>query len=206
MYGLSWIELIYWGSTIIGGTLFILRTIMMLIGGGVDHGHFDANISGEIHSDLNPHLEDYVADGSGTDFSFQILSMQGLTAFFMMFGLVGLALLKLNLPEILTIIGGGTAGFISVLILSLIFSQMVHLQSDGTVEIKNAIGKSGSVYLNIPADGTGQVRVSVQGSLRIYGAASTDGQAIKTGEKIRVIDVMDSSTLIVEKQKIKFSE
>ena len=46
MYGLSWIEIIYWGATIIGGTLFILRTIMMLVGGGLDlgDGDFDADV------------------------------------------------------------------------------------------------------------------------------------------------------------------
>ena len=35
MNDLTWIEIIYWAATIIGGTLFILRVIMLFIGGGV---------------------------------------------------------------------------------------------------------------------------------------------------------------------------
>ena len=38
MAGLSLIEIIYWASTIIGGTLFILRLGMMLIIGGLGGG------------------------------------------------------------------------------------------------------------------------------------------------------------------------
>jgi hypothetical protein len=203
MKGLSWIEVIYWGSTIIGGTLFILRTILMLVGGGLSDGEVDADIGGDVFSDVDADLDVEPADtGIDSDFSFKLLSMQGLTAFFMMFGLVGLALLKANLAVFLTILGGGTAGLFSVLVISMIFSQMKHLQSDGTVDIKNAVGKSGSVYLNIPANGTGQVRVAIQGRLRIFGAVSGDGKAIKTGENIRVIDVVDSNTLIVKKHRI----
>ena len=200
MYGLSWIELIYWGSTIIGGTLFILRIIMMLVGGGISQGDFDTEMGGEFHADVDTHMDANDADaGVDSDFSFKLLSMQGLTAFFMMFGLVGLALLKSNLAVILTIFGGGAAGITAVLIISIIFSQMKRLQSDGTLNISNAVGKSGSVYLNIPAKGTGQVRVGVQGSLRIFEAASQDGKAIKTGESVRVVEVMDNNTLIVKK-------
>ena len=198
MYGLPWIEIIYWGSTIIGGTLFILRTIMMLVGGGLDlgDGDFDADIDmdGDLHVD-GDHL-DMDAD---SDFSFKLLSMQGLTAFFMMFGLVGLALLKANVPVLLTILGGGIAGTLAVWVISLLFSQMKRLQSDGTLQIENAVGVSGSVYLNIPAKGTGQVQVTVQGALKIFDAISKDGKKIATGEKISVTGTVDNNTLIVKR-------
>lgn len=198
MYGLSWIEIIYWGSTIIGGTLFILRTIMMLVGGGLDlgDGDFDADIDmdGDLHVD-----GDHLDTDADSDFSFKLLSMQGLTAFFMMFGLVGLALLKANVPVLLTILGGGIAGTLAVWVISLLFSQMKRLQSDGTLQIENAVGVSGSVYLNIPAKGTGQVQITVQGALKIFDAISIDGKKIATGEKISVTGTVDNNTLIVKR-------
>jgi len=121
-----------------------------------------------------------------------------LTAFFMMFGLVGLALLKTKIAVALTMFGGGVAGLFAVWVISLILAQMKRLQSDGTLNIQNAIGQSGSVYLIIPTKGTGQVQVTVQGALRIFDAISTDGDIIETGKKIRVSGTIDNNTLVVE--------
>jgi len=206
MTNLSWIEIIYWGSTVIGGTLFILRTILLVIGGGLGGGDLDADFGGDIHIDGDLHIENDVLAGvdhtdtlADTDFSFKLLSMQGLTAFFMMFGLVGLALLKMKLAIFITILGGGFAGLFAVWVISLLFVQMQRFQSDGTLQIQNAMGQSGSVYLGIPTEGSGQVRVSVQGRMKIFDAVAIDGQTIGTGEKIRVAGIINSSTLSVEK-------
>lgn len=179
---LSVIEIVFWISAILGGTVFILRTVMLFTGFSTDMG-----------ADLDS------GDGFGTDASFNLLSVQGLTAFFMMFGLVGLSLLAAESSIFLSILGGLAAGGFTVWVLSLIFSKMKLLDSDGTVDIKNAIGVRGSVYLNIPAQGTGQVQLSVQGALKIFDAMSKDDQKIMTGEKIVVVDVADHKTLIVEK-------
>ena len=118
---------------------------------------------------------------------------------FMMFGLVGLALVKANIVIILTLFGATLAGLFSVWVISIIFMKMKGLQSDGTINIKNAIGQSGSVYLKIPARGTGQVQITIQGALKIFDAISEEKELIKTGEKIRVKRIIDHNTLSVEK-------
>jgi hypothetical protein len=192
MNNMSWVEIVYWGSTVIGGTLFFLRTIMMLVGGGLGQEDFDADFDANVDADHTGTVAD-------SDFSFQLLSMQGLTAFFMMFGLVGLALLKANLAVLFSITGGVFAGLFAVWVISWLFSQMKRLQSDGTLNVQNAVGVSGSVYLNITESGTGQMQVTVQGALKIFDAVSTDKQMLKTGEKILVIGTVDNNTLIVEK-------
>jgi hypothetical protein len=210
MAGLTWIEIIYWTAAIIGGTLFLLRVGMMLIGGGFGDG--DADISHDIphdiphdvphdlHVDGNVH-SDAAPDHPSSNISFKLLSMQGLTSFFMMFGLVGLALLKSSLPVLVTVMGAMLAGLITVAIIGLIFSQMNRLQTEGTIRIQNTIGTAGSVYLTIPKDGTGQVQVIVQGSLKIFDAMSRDKIRIATGEKVQVVGVASGNTLIVEKTK-----
>ena len=146
--------------------------------------------------DFDPDHGEAITD---SDFSFKLLSMQGLTAFFMMFGLIGLALLRANLATAFTVLGGAAAGLFAVWLISLLFSQMKKLQSDGTVIIRNAIGQSGTVYLNIPAKGSGRIQVPVQGSLRIYDAVAIDKKAINTGTKVRVVEIIDDNTLVVEK-------
>ena len=191
MFGLSLIEVIYWASTIIGGTLFILRLGMMLIGGGLSDDALDSAIDG---GDVNA-----AGDHADADASFKLLSVQGLTSFFLMFGLVGLALLRANLHELITIAGGILAGLAMVAITGVVFSQMKRLQTDGTVKIENTIGSDGTVYLTIPRNGTGQVQVIVQGSLKIFDAVSANKNQIATGEKVRVTGVASGNTLIVEK-------
>lgn len=191
MFGLSLIELIYWVSTIIGGTLFILRLVMMLVGGGMSDDGLDTALdSGHV---------DVAGDHASADISFKLLSVQGLTSFFMMFGLVGLALLSANLHVLITIIGGMLAGLVTVTVTGLIFSQMKRLQTEGTINIQNTIGSEGTVYLTIPKNGTGQVQLIAQGSLKIFDAISNNKIPIATGEKVRVTGVAGGNTLIVEK-------
>lgn len=191
MAGLSLIEIIYWVFTIIGGMLFVLRTLMMFVGGHFSDDALDAALdTGDVSSD-------HSTDG---DASFKLLSLQGLTSFFMMFGLVGLALLRTNLPAMVSVIGGTAAGLASFWVLSLIFAQMKRLQSEGTIHVQNAVGAEGSVYLTIPKNGTGQVQIVTQGALKIFDAISKDKLLLATGDKIRVVSV-DGNTLVVEKVK-----
>jgi membrane-bound ClpP family serine protease len=119
----------------------------------------------------------------------------------MMFGLVGLALLKASVPVVLTVIGGILAGLGTVVIVSLIFTQMKRLQTDGTLNIQNTVGRDGDVYLGIPKNGSGQVQVIVQGSLKIFDAVSSNKHPIATGEKVHVVGIAGGNTLIVEKSK-----
>jgi membrane protein implicated in regulation of membrane protease activity len=191
MFGLSIIEVIYWVSTIIGGTLFILRLGMLLLGGGLGDGALDSSLdTGDVH---------VAGDHADADTSFKLLSVQGLTSFFMMFGLVGLALLRAGLHVLLTILGGAAAGLVTVAVTGVIFTQMKRLQTEGTIKIQNTVGSEGTVYLTIPKNGTGQVQVIAQGSLKIFDAVASHKNQIVTGEKVRVVGVASGNTLIVEK-------
>lgn len=191
MSDLNWIEIIYLASAVIGGTLFVLRTILTFAGIGGDDGVSGADLSADTLDDAQ--------QGSGMNFAFSLLSLQGLTAFFTMFGLVGLALSRAGVHVLLTILGGTAAGLVTVLLISLLFTQARRFQSEGTLDIRNAVGTNGSVYLRIPPGGSGQVRVPVQGGLRIIDAVVEGGEGLPTGTKIKVIGVADSATLIVQK-------
>jgi len=207
MANLTWIEMLYWACAIGGGTLFIIRVIMTFVGGGLDGDLGDASSDVEFHSDIGGHTDLHSDIGNDADghhhaddanFSFKLASLQGLTAFFTLFGLVGLALVRLRWHVLLTFIGATAAGLLAVWLLGLLLLQMKRLQSEGTLDIRNAIGQTGSVYLTIPANGSGQVQVTVQGSLRIFNAVSRDKNKISTGAGVRVTDITADNTLVVE--------
>lgn len=170
-------------SAVAGGAVFIIRTVFQLFGAG-EHGH---------GHDVHHHT-----DGDG-DEGFRMLSLQGLAAFLMMFGLVGLALVRESAMAAPPAIGiAALAGLGSMWIIGKLFSVMSKLQSSGTLNMKNAIGQSGTVYLTVPKNGRGQVQVVVQGRLSVFDATTHVGADIATGARVRVVALDNGETLVVE--------
>lgn len=195
---LSMVQLLFFSCATLGGGIFFLRLILMLMGAG----------GGDDGSDLSGHIGDLGGHGGDVghhdaDSSFKLLSLHGLTAFFMMFGLVGLALSRQSLiPDLFALVAGVAAGMCTVWLMGKVFAGMKKLQSDGTMRISNAIGQEGKVYLTIPAEGTGQVQVVVQGQLRIFDAVCLNKETVKTGERVTVIDITGANMLVVEKTNL----
>jgi membrane protein implicated in regulation of membrane protease activity len=191
---LNAVEKIFFICAVLGGVMFILRLLLSLFGGD----HHDADMGGDVHGGFDVHdVQDVHHD---SDASFKILSLQGLTAFFMMFGLVGLALSRQSgWATMWATIGAFTGGLAAMWIMAKIFKGMTKLQSDGTMDIQNAVGQEGTVYLTIPAEGEGKIQVTVQGSLRELTAVSKYKTEIKTGERIVVDSVTGANLLVVTK-------
>lgn len=183
---LSSVQKVFLFCAVLGGALFLVRTILSLAGMGdhdVDSGDCDFS---ETHADA--------------DSSFKLFSLHGLTGFFMMFGLVGLGLSRqFWVPDIIAGVVGVLAGLATTWIIGKLFQSMGKLQSDGTLRLSDAIGQQGKVYLTIPAGGAGQVQVAFQGRVMMYDAISVDKKTIKTGEPVVVIDIVGGNTLVVEK-------
>lgn len=178
------LELLFAGSAVVGGILFVLYFFLLMIG-GIATDVFDGLFG--IDVDL------------GADASFKALTFQGLMAFLMFFGLAGLYTLKSTETSTLAIAIGGIAGFASMYGTGKLFQLFITLQSDGTVEISEAVGANGTVYLRIPHDGAGQVQVNFGGSLRTMNAKSHDDAEIGNGEFIEVVDTM-GDVLIVKRK------
>jgi membrane protein implicated in regulation of membrane protease activity len=117
----------------------------------------------------------------------------------MMFGLVGLAISESTDWKSLAVVGALAAGLGTVWVLDRTFRLMKGLQSSGNLSTDLAVGKEGSVYLTVPSEGAGKVQVAVDGRLREFSAVSERKQEIKTGERIRVVRVVDGGTLSVER-------
>ena len=69
----------------------------------------------------------------------------------------------------------------------------------------DAIGKKGQVYSRIRKNSTGEIQVSVNGTLRTLEARAMDkNMHIPTGELIKVVDVI-GATMIVEPLNDEFT-
>ncbi|MBC8413428.1 MAG: NfeD family protein [Nitrospira sp.] len=179
---LNGLEIVFAICAGIGGIVLTLRIIMQFIGADADTD-IDADIDLE-HMDA--------------DVSFKLISIDGLTSFLLMFGLVGYALYRQSGSGALIAVSGGTiAGLASVWVMGKLFAFIHGLQSRGNIDISTSVGSNGTVYLTIPANGIGRVTINFNNHLREYDAKSHSKQEIKTGTPIKVIWV-EGNTLIVD--------
>ncbi len=177
------IDLLFISCAVFGALFFILMMALMLIGdifGGVVDSAFDTDIS--MDSSL----------------AFELFSLQGMAAAVMMFGLMGMFVNSATGIELLAVTAGGIAAAGSLYMVRYMMAGINNLQADGTMDPKHAIGQRGQVYSRIKPGETGEVQVTVDGSLRtLLARAEDDKMFIKSGDFIKVIDII-GSTLIVE--------
>ena len=187
--GFSGLEIFFLICAGLGGGLFVVRFLIQLVGSGDTAADTDLEVG---HADVD-HVD--------ADVSFKLLSLQGMTAFFIMFGLVGFAMVReSHTGGALALAAALAAGIGTVWLIGKIFSSLKKLQSSGTLDNTSAIGEQGTVYLTIRAQGTGKVHVAMHGRPREFEAVSKDGTEIRTGERIWVLGV-NNSVLVVERWK-----
>lgn len=178
------LEIFFLICAVIGGFFVVVKLVLQFIGS--DAGT-DINVDGDID-----------IDHTDSDIGFRFLSLQGLSAFFMMFGLVGLALYRQSqLGIILSSIGAVAAGMASVWVIAKLFQGASRLQSNGTLKTEDAVGCTGTVYLTIPQGGTGQVNLNFRNHRREFNATEINGGEVPTGTPVRVVKV-NANILVVE--------
>ena len=141
---------------------------------------------------------DIDSDGSA---AFGIFSFLSVTAFLMTTGWVGLATrLDLGLTPLPAAAISVVSGAVMMFITGFLMVAVRRLAQEQTYDMKTAVGRTGQVYMSIPAEseGAGQVRVSISGRSMIV-SARTEGPALEAFTDIRVTDVRDDGVLIVEK-------
>lgn len=180
---------------------FVWQLIAALLGLG-DHdtdmdgiGH-DATIHVDDPSQSMEHAE--TADAADTVAAFKLVSIRSIITFCTLF-FWGSAL-YLNRGESLGKAMGvstlwGLAGMACVAIL---LSLLPRLADTGTRDIRTCVGSQGTVYLDIPENGTGEVRVTVSGVVAYIKARHAAGKALKAGTPVVVKRMLDSTNIEVE--------
>jgi len=171
-----------------GGALFLVQLLLQFLGG---------SMGADVDLDLDGASHGHVAADAG----FKVLSLQGLTAFFMMVGLVGWALRRdSHASATLSLVAALAAGLSSSWIIGRIFHYFARMQSSGTLDMRKAQGAQGTVYLGIAADKPGKVSITVGTRLLTLDAVTMEGgEPLSTGTPIRVVRVIDDNTVMVEK-------
>ncbi len=183
---LDTLEMIYWVMALISSLFFAFIVLMTFIGGDVDDmGGPDADVTGDMGMD------------------FQFFTVKNLIGFFTVFSWSGLACIHADYSTATTIIVSIICGSVMMAIMALLFYGMSKMVESGTLNMKNAIGAIGEVYLPIGKERAtmGKIQVKVQGALRELEALTDDMEDLQRGVVVKVTEVINDEILLVEKLK-----
>ena len=184
--GLSLEQQAYWVVGGVASVLVLLQTLLLLVGSAADlaeAGDADMGDAGEHASGI------------------RLLSSRTVVAFFVGFGWTGVIASREGVgdPAATALSAVLVGGLFAAVILYLM--RFLHtLRHSGTLDYRNALGEVGTVYLPVPAQmaGTGRIQVRVQGRLKVIEALTRHPQRIANGSRVRVVDLVDEGTLVVE--------
>lgn len=181
---------VLWGITLSASLIFVIQSIMTFVGLGGGDGGFD----GDFSTDFND-LSTLDADPGMNLYTFR-----NLVNFLLGFGWTAILLRDRIASLAWLMVLSVLVGLALVAVVMYLFKWLNGMQQSGNIDVfRSAVGCQGRVYLTIPAErqGEGQVQITISGSVREYNAV-TDGDEIKTGTPIKVVEALNSNTLVVE--------
>lgn len=175
---------VYLICALVGGTLFVCQLLLAAVGIGDHH-----DIS--IDHDTN------FSHGGGAGF-WHLFSFRAIVSALTVFGLAGMASHTAKLAQPMPPLIAAASAMAVALLVGFVMRSMNKLAADGTSDIQNTRGATGTVYLPVPGKnaGLGKVQLDVQNRTLELQAVTFD-QALETGTKIVVVDVVAPDTVEV---------
>jgi len=181
---------ILWGVTLTASLIFVVQSVLTFIGADTDGLDSDfADPSGTDGAD-------------GLDSGANLYTFRNFVNFCLGFGWSAILLHESVHSTFLLLMVSIFVGIGLVALVMYMFKLLSSMQQSGTIDVeKMAVGCNGRVYLTIPGEraGEGKVQITINNCVREY-TALTDGELLPTGTPITVSEVLDPSTLIVERQ------
>lgn len=190
--------------------LLVIQTLLSLFGmhdGGMGHDFsdtsgldLDADITDSGSHDFDIHHS--VDGGDPSDLAtMHLFTMQTVVTFLTVFSWSSIVLVGSDVPKALSLIIGVILGVVTMLMVAKIVQLSMRLTENGTVNLKNAIGETATVYIPCPPknQGMGKVTITLQGQLMEVGAINDSDEMLGTGTQVVVTDVRGDE-LIVEKE------
>jgi len=186
---LSPVMKILWGVTLTASLIFIIQTIMTFLGADAD-SDFDMDVDTSMDG----------SDLSNIDGGSNLYTFRNFVNFFLGFGWTAIILQPAVKSTFVLIFIAILVGIALVAAVMYLFKWLSTMQQSGNINVYNsAVGCQGKCYLTIPSErtGEGKVQITIQGAVREYNAV-TDGDSIKTGTPVKVVEVINANTLLVE--------
>ena len=187
---LSPVMKLLWGVTLTATLIFIIHTVMTFLGADADSTDFDMDVDTSLDG----------SDLSNIDSGANLYTFRNFVNFFLGFGWTAIILQPSVKSTAVLVIIAVLVGIALVALVMYMFKWLYSMQQSGNINVfKSAVGCQGKCYLRIPGErgGEGKVQITIQGAVREYNAV-TDGDEIKTGTSVKVLEAIDGNTLLVE--------
>ena len=187
---LSPVMKLLWGVTLTATLIFIIQTVMTFLGADADSTDFDVDVDTSMDG----------SDLSNIDSGANLYTFRNFVNFFLGFGWTAIILQPSVKSTAVLVIISVLVGIALVALVMYMFKWLYSMQQSGNINVyKAAVGCQGKCYLRIPGEraGEGKVQITIQGAVREYNAV-TDGDEIKTGASVKVVEAVDGNTLLVE--------
>ena len=187
---LSPVMKLLWGVTLTATLIFIIQTVMTFLGADADSTDFDMDVDTSMDG----------SDLSNIDSGANLYTFRNFVNFFLGFGWTAIILQPSVKSTAVLVIIAVLVGIALVALVMYMFKWLYSMQQSGNINVyKSAVGCQGKCYLRIPGEraGEGKVQITIQGAVREYNAV-TDGDEIKTGTSVKVVEAIDGNTLLVE--------
>ena len=181
-------ELALWYTAIFCSVVFVVQSLMILLGG-------DTDTETEMETDFNSTDVDHAQDDTGKSFGW--FSFKNLINFFLIFAWVGISCLNSSLSTALTLFISTIAGLGFVVLMIFVFKVIKSLSQDNTPKLSSLVGTDGVVYLFIPDNGKGKINIVFGGGIKTLDAMSESGD-IKTGSLVKVTKITGDSIIVVK--------
>ena len=187
---LSPVMKLLWGVTLTATLIFVIQTVMTFLGADADSTDFDMDVDTSMDG----------SDLSNIDSGANLYTFRNFVNFFLGFGWTAIILQPSVKSTAVLVIIAVLVGIALVALVMYMFKWLYSMQQSGNINVyKSAVGCQGKCYLRIPGErgGEGKVQITIQGAVREYNAV-TDGDEIKTGTSVKVLEAIDGNTLLVE--------
>ena len=178
---------ILWCIAIASSLIFIIETVLTFIG---------ADVEMDMDTDFD------IADGGFEgDPSMNLYTFRNLVNFLLGMSWTAILLNEQIKSKALLMVIAFAVGAALVFAVMMMFKGLSKMQQSGNINVfESATGCSGKVYLTVPGErkGTGKVQININNSVREYDALTDSEDDLKTGTSIKVTEVIDASTLLVE--------
>ncbi len=176
---------VFWVFAIVSSLFFVVQLVMTLI--GIDGGDVDTDVSG------------FDADAADVD-GFSLFTVKNFIHFALGIGWTGVSLWNVIPNRYVLILIALLVGVVLVMVFLWLFRKLMKLESRGSYNPADCVGSVADVYIPIPAErsGTGKVQLSIRSAV-VEMDAQTNGDRLSTGTKVRVTELLNSHTVVVEK-------
>lgn len=213
--GLSQVQQVLYCIAIPSTLILVLQMLLTIVGGASDGGIDVSDTSGlDMPAELDTDAvfdADFDADtadvdighdgGNPADFgTLRLFTLQTVITFLTVFSWVSIVCIGSKLGTLVSMLIGTLCGLVMMFVVAKIIQLSTKLAENGTLNLKNAIGETASVYLTIPAcgGGEGKITMELQGRFCEFDAITEEPDAIGTGTQVLVTDVQGDA-LVVER-------